>query len=567
MQRERFRNIFVTMLAIVGAMWAPAVAAQEASTATSAHGMVAADHPRASQVGADILAAGGNAFDASVATLLALGVVNPFASGLGGGGFCVVRPQNDDVAVIDFRERAPAAATRDMYIDASGKADIDKTIKGGLAVAVPGEVRGLEALHKRYGKAKWSDVVRPARELAAAGFEVGELLPKRLAAKEEALVANPALAAAFRKGDRWVRAGETLKRPGLARTLRLIEQKGAAPFHGGEVGDAIAQTVRAAGGIITPRDLVDYQVTWREPLRGSYRGFEIFTMPPPSSGGTTILATLNVLERFDMRTLGYNPESIHRITEALKHAFADRARWLGDADFVSVPTETLISKSEARATEIHPIRVLPADAYGTSAPPPDDDGTTHVSIIDGDGNMSACTSTINTSFGSMVYVEAFGLVLNNEMGDFTAQPGVPNNYGLVGTDQNAVAAGKRPLSSMSPTIVLTQEGEPYLVVGASGGPTIITGTLLALIRTIDWGWSPADAIARPRIHHQWMPEVLYSEGLEPSWLEVLKRRGHAVKVGEGYNSVQMVVRHQDGKLTGVSDPRKNGRPAGVATKQ
>ncbi len=572
MQRERNCHRFVTVLltlafTLVGASAVPVVFAEpppiepERITAVSSHGMVAADHPAASQVGAQILDAGGNAIDAGVGTLLALGVVNPFASGLGGGGFCLIRPADGEVEVLDFRERAPGKAHRDMYI-VDGEADVDLTVYGGLAVGVPSEARGLETLHQKYGTLDWAKVVRPARRLAANGFEVGELLPKRLKAKEDKLQEHDALAAAFRRNGRWVSAGDTLKRPGLGKALKMLETRGAEPFHSGPIAKAIVERVNAAGGVFTMDDLEGYQVTWREPLVGEYRGYEIYAMPPPSSGGTTILETLNILERYDLKTLGQSTESTHRITEAMKHAFADRARWLGDADFVEVPVERLTSEQYAAERRVRPDGVLETEEYGTSAPPPDDDGTSHVSVIDDDGTMLACTSTINTSFGSLVYVPEFGMVLNNEMGDFTAQPGVPNVYGLMGTEQNTVEPGKRPLSSMSPTLVL-RNGEPYVAVGASGGPTIITGTLLALIRVLDWNTTPAEAIALPRIHHQWLPNEIFAEAMSPAARATLESRGHEVTIRDAYNSVQMVIRKADGSLVGVSDPRKMGQPAGA----
>lgn len=568
MERKRIRNRFVTVATLwmgwaICLLVAPHVAAEEpvAATAQSASGVVAADQETASAIGAQIISDGGNAVDAAVASLLALGVVNPFASGLGGGGFCLVRPASGEVTVLDFRERAPGKSTRDMYI-VDGKVDFGLMMRGGLAIGVPGEARGLEALHQKYGKLAWADVVRPARLLAQDGFVVGELLPRRLARKGEALEQVPELAAVFKRGDRWVEAGERMTWPALGRSLQALEEQGAAPFYSGPIAKEIVEAANRAGGIFTTADLDHYRVTWRDPLKGTYRGVEIFAMPPPSSGGTTILTTLNILERYDLPTLGENPESLHRIAEALKHGFADRARWLGDADYVHVPVERLVSKAAAASREVRPDGVLALDDYGAAAPPPDDDGTSHLSVIDGDRNMVACTSTINTSFGSLVYAPQWGILLNNEMGDFTAQPGVANNYGLMGTEQNAVAPGKRPLSSMSPTLVV-KDGEPLLSVGASGGPTIITGTLLTLIRILDWNWSPARAIAAPRFHHQWLPEVLFAEGLPPSWTDALTARGHAVKARGGYNSVQMVLRLSDGNLVGVSDPRKMGRPVGV----
>lgn len=568
MKRKRVCHTFVTLLVATTALggFPPSTGtaqeraeSAEAITAESPAGMVAADHPLASRVGAQVLEAGGNAVDASIASLLALGVVNPFASGLGGGGFCLVRPAGGEVEVLDFRERAPGKSHRDMYL-IDGKAAIDLTVHGGLSIAVPGEARGLEALHRKHGSLDWKKVVEPARKLAAEGFEVGELLPRRL--KDE-LEKHPELAAEFKRGERWVKAGEKLKRPELGKALALLRDEGAAPFHEGPIADAVVAAVAKAGGIITAEDLKGYEVTWRKPLRGSYRGYDVFAMPPPSSGGTTILEALNILERYDLRTLGQSVESTHRVVEALKHAFADRARWLGDADFVDVPVERLTSKDYAAVLEVRPGSVLPPEGYGSHAPPPDDGGTTHVSVIDASGAMAACTSTINTSFGSHVFVPEYGIVLNNEMGDFTAQPGVPNNYGLMGTEQNAVEPGKRPLSSMSPTLVL-QDGKPVMAVGGSGGPTIITGTILALLRVIDWGTAPADAIAAPRLHHQWLPNILFVEDEpSPAIRAILERRGHELKVREAYNSVQMVLRKEDGTLVGVSDPRKAGRPAGA----
>ncbi len=533
----------------------------KAQTASGRDGVVAADNPYASSIGARVLEDGGNAVDAGVATLLTLGVVNPFASGLGGGGFCLYRPAGGETTVLDFRERAPLKASRDMYLR-DGKADIGLTMRGGLAIGVPGEIKGLAALHKKYGSLDWKRLVEPARKTAADGFEVGSLLPKRLARSGERLEENsPALANQFKQKGKWVEKGDKLKWPGLAKLLGEL-QRDPNSFYSGDIASSIVAAANGAGGVFSEKDLTSYEVTWRKPLIGTYRGYKLYTMPPPSSGGTTILTALNILERWDLTTLGRSAESFHRLTESLKHAFADRARWLGDSDFVDVPTERLVSKAYADqlAKKFRHLGVLETEEYGSAKPSPDDDGTSHLSVVDRDGNLLACTSTINTSFGSMVYVEKYGLILNNEMGDFSAQPGVPNNYGLVGTEANAVAPGKRPLSSMSPTLVVDPKGEAFMSVGASGGPTIITGTLLAIIRTIDWGASPSEAIAWPRIHHQWLPNALFVESMEDWKIEVLRSRGHEVKPRPAYNSVQMVVRSENG-WTGVSDPRKDGAPA------
>lgn len=527
----------------------------------SARGVVAADHAQASAVGARILARGGNAADAGAAALLANGVLNPFASGLGGGGFCLYRPEETGkVHVIDFREKAPQKATRDMFV-VDGEPVRRLQMRGGKAVGVPGEPAGLWALQNRFGALKWNAVVEPAFKLAKDGFSVGALLEKRLASKADDLEKHPKLAALFKQDGEWVDEGDTLTRPGLAATLKLYRDEGPIVFYHGKIGEAIVEEVNAAGGIFSKTDLKTYSVANREPITGTYRGYQVFSMPPPSSGGVTLVETLNILEGFEFSEGRRDAESIHLITESLKHAFADRARWLGDTDFVDVPVDRLISKAYGQKLrqKIKRDGVLPLEAYGSHRQVPDDSGTTHVSVIDNAGNMLACTSTINTSFGSMVLVDEFGLIMNNEMGDFTPMPGKPNNYGLIGTSQNAVAPEKRPLSSMSPTLVL-RDGNPYLAAGASGGPTIITGTLLSLVNMVDFGMSPAEAIAAPRLHHQWRPEIMFAEpGIEGQ--DKLKNFGHRLKLGPAFNSVQIVVRHPDATLSGVSDPRKMGRPA------
>lgn len=538
--------------------------AQEAPSVRTNKGVVAADHPLASEVGASVLAAGGNAADAGVATLLTLGLVNPFASGLGGGGFCLHRSaESGEVDVLDFRERAPGNSTRDMYIR-DGKADIGLMMRGGLAVGVPGEAAGLWALHQKYGSRPWRTLVDRAAVLARDGFPAGELLPKRLARAEKTLLEpeHKAHASIYRRKNRWVQSGETVKNPGLAKLLEKLRDEGPRAYYEGPVASAIVEAVRDAGGILTEDDLRNYKVTWREPIRGEYRSdYEVYSMPPPSSGGVAIITALNVLNGIDLKTLGWTPAGIHMISETLKHVFADRARWLGDADFVAVPVEKLTSIEYALQLRgrILPWTVRDLEDYGTASQVPDDDGTSHVSIVDRRGNMLACTSTINTTFGSKVFVEKYGMVLNNEMGDFTAQPGVPNNYGLMGTEQNAVEPGKRPLSSMSPTLIL-KNGKPFLAAGASGGPTIITGTLLSILRVIDYGQTPAEAVAADRFHHQWLPEKLFIEGARDWMVQDLRERGHEVVVRNMFNSVQMVVVVGD-DLVGVSDPRKHGAPA------
>lgn len=538
-------------------------APDDAETVRSTEGIVAADHPRASEVGARILERGGNAVDAGVATLLALGVVNPMSSGLGGGGFCLYRSaRNGDVEVVDFREVAPQNASRDMYV-VDGEVRESWTVRGGKSVGVPGEPGGLWAMTHRWGSFEWERLLEPARRLAADGYRVHSELAERLHKVEEKLEKRSELAAVFKTdGDSWIDAGAELRRPQLAKLLERLQSDGIAPYYRGPIAEDIVEAVNEAGGIFTERDLRTYAIEMREPVEGTYRGYRVFSMPPSSSGGTAIIETLNIVEGFDLPALGRSAQGIHYIVESLKHAFADRAGWLGDTDFVDVPVDRLTSEAYARKKRemIRSNAVLEPEQYGSKAPMPDKKGTTHVSIVDSDENMLSCTSTINLSFGSMVYVPEWGLVMNDEMGDFTPKPGEPNNYGLVGTEQNAVAPGKRPLSSMSPTLVLDRQNRPYMAVGASGGPTIITGTLFVLLNTVDFGMSPADAVTAARIHHQWLPYELYLE--EPLAVRPkLEEFGHRVEVRPAYSNTQMVVRSGAEAFTGVSDPRKAGAPA------
>ncbi|MFB6262485.1 MAG: gamma-glutamyltransferase [Bradymonadaceae bacterium] len=532
-------------------------------TVTTDAGIVAADHPIASKIGARVLADGGTAMDAGIATLLALGVVNPFSSGLGGGGFCLYRPSSSGrVTVFDFREVAPMKATRDMYV-VDGEVKQKWMLRGGKAVGVPGEPAGLWAMAHHFGSLDWKRLVEPAHRLAEEGHRVTSLLVERLKNNAEKLNERPTLAGVFQEEDgSWVDEGDTLTRPALARSLNRLRNEGSAPFYHGEIASAIVDAVNRAGGIFQRKDLRRYAIATREPISGTYRGYQVYGMPPSSSGGTTLVETLNILEGYDLTSYGRTPKGIHLIVEALKHAFADRAAYLGDTDFAEVPLDRLTSQSYADKlrAQIKPASVLAPKSYGTKAPLPDDHGTTHVSVVDAERNMLACTSTINLSFGSMVFVPEWGLILNDEMGDFTAQPGVANNYGLVGTEKNAVAPRKRPLSSMSPTLILDPEGRPYMAIGASGGPAIITGTLFGFLNTVEFGMSPSEAIAAPRIHHQWMPYKLFMEAPAGMRSE-LEQMGHEIEVRPAWSNVQMVVRSDDSTWTGVSDPRKGGRPA------
>lgn len=540
----------------------PGVSASVKST----HGVVATDHPLASQLGADILAKGGNAADAGVTAMLALGVVNPFASGLGGGGFCLYRPiESGETTVLDFREVAPLSSHRDTY-RIEGKAQPQLARHGGLAVGIPGEPGGLWSLHGRFGKLPWQDVVKPAYTIAKDGFPVGDMLTSHLTSMTEQLNAHPVLTARFRAPDgTWLQPGQQAFATELAKTLHILMEEGVAPFYSGEIAHAVIEAVNAAGGDFSEKDFLDYSVLVRKPITGTYRDLEIITMPAPSSGGIALLETLNILQGYDLRAMGWGRESIHYIVEALKHAFADRAHWIGDPAFVDVPTERLISKEYADEirSRIQKDAVLPIEEYGTTRPNDEVGGTSHLSIIDADGNMLACTTTVNGRFGSLVYVPEYGILLNNEMADFNVEPGVPNMWGLVGSEKNTVQPKKRPLSSMVPTLVL-KDGKPYMSIGASGGPTIITGTLFTMLHLIDFERTPSEAVSFNRLHHQWLPQQLFVEFFDERWIETLPEYGHEVVNRRAFNSVQLVVKDETddnpNAFIGVSDHRKFGQP-------
>ncbi|MEZ4462157.1 MAG: gamma-glutamyltransferase [bacterium] len=396
--------------------------------------------------------------------------------------------------------------------------------------------------------------------LARDGYEVENCCPSGwLQRSRRSKQIN--LAGVVRANGKRVVVGSKRTNRALATFLAAFAKDGPSAFYEGESARAIVNAVASQGGILTVEDLARYKPKWREPLYGTYRGIEVITMPPPSSGGVALLETLNILEHYYLLGFGPGVEYQTILIEALKHAFADRARWLGDADFVEVPVQRLVSKSYAAELQrrIRPWTVGPLESYGTAAPPKDDHGTSHVSIIDRAGNMLACTSTVNTSFGSMVAVPELGIVMNNQMDDFSAQPGVPNSYGLIGNEQNAIAPGKRPLSSMSPTLLL-RGGKPFMAVGASGGPTIITGTLQAIVRVVDFNMSAQDAVSLPRLHAQWLPDLVFMEAADETTKNTLEKRGHRLKIGDGFTAVQVVVA-REGVYEGASDPRKKGQPA------
>jgi gamma-glutamyltranspeptidase/glutathione hydrolase len=528
----------------------------------SAHGMVASQEALATGIGVDILQRGGNAVDAAVAVGFALAVTLPQAGNLGGGGFMMVHmAESGETIAIDYREKAPAAASRDMFLDAAGEADPQLSRYSGLAVGVPGTVAGLTLALERYGTMDLAEIIAPGLELAQDGIAITPDLAQSIEASREQLEKYPSSAAIFFKPDGSAfEPGDRLVQADLANSLQAIAEGGADAFYKGRIAELIAAEMRRSGGLITMEDLANYQAVAREPVRGDYRGYEVVSMPPPSSGGVHIIQILNILEGFPIGELGHNSAAaIHLMAEAMKLAYADRSEYLGDSDFVEVPVAGLISKEYAddlrslidteRATASATIR--PNDPL-----PYESDQTTHFSVVDAAGNAVANTYTINFSYGTGLVAEGTGILLNNEMDDFSAKPGVPNAYGLIGGDANAVEPGKRPLSSMSPTIVL-RDGNVVLATGSPGGSRIITTVLQVIMNVVDHGMNIAEASEAVRLHHQWLPDELRAEeGLSLDTVRLLEAMGHTVKVQPVMGSTHSILRREDGALFGASDPRR-----------
>ena len=529
--------------------------------AFGAHAMVASDAPLASAAGIEILKRGGNAVDAAVATGFALAVAYPEAGNLGGGGYMVIHMADGRSAALDYREVAPLAATRNMYLDAAGRLT-DRSVVGPLASGVPGAVAGLTAALAKYGTRSLADVMAPAIRYADDGIIVDADLARSLS-HNAPLIAKFAGAGAFLPGGKAPAAGTRLRQPALARTLRAIAAKGRAAFYDGDIAEAWTAELRGAGGIITREDLRRYEPMWRTPVRSTYRGSTLLTMPPSSSGGVTITETLNILEGISPMPAYGSTRWAHLLGSAYQRAFIDRNAKLADPAFVTVPVAELTDKAYAarlRAT-IGASRATPT----ASLTPTVREGmeTTHYSVVDAAGNAVATTTTLNNLYGSGVYVASAGFFLNDEMDDFAAQPGMPNMFGLVQGEANAIQPGKRMLSAMSPTIVLDRGGALLLVVGSRGGPRIITSTSEVILNVLDYHMSLADAMSAPRLHHQALPDSLYFErnGVRPAVADSLRAMGYGVATSRGIGLVNAVMRVKGG-YEGVSDPRGSGRPLG-----
>ena len=533
-------------------------------------GMVATVHNLATMAGVEALQEGGNAIDAAVAAGLFLGVVDSHNSGMGGGCFMLIRLASGEIVALDGRETSPAKAHRDMYVR-NGHAIPELSRTGPLAVAIPGQVAAFHEAIERYGKLPWKRHCLAAADVAEKGFAVTKNYESRLSSVRADLSKFAAARSIFMKedGSTW-QAGEQLSQPDLGQTLRALAREGPAWFYNGPFAQRTAEWMKENGGLITAADFSGYKVKHREPLQTKYRGHTILGFPPPSSGGVHVGQILNMLESFDLKAMGQgSADFIHVVAEAMKLAFADRAFWLGDPDFAKVP-KGLIDKAYATSLAQRIDLKKATNVRGHSTPPNAskdvfEKHTTHYSTADAEGNWVACTATINTTYGSKVVIPTTGVVLNNEMDDFSAEPGMPNAFGLVGGEANAVAPGKRPLSSMSPTILL-RGGKPVLSVGAAGGPTIITQTLLTIIQIVDFGESVQTALAQPRFHQQWLPNELRIERSVPETVrEELARRGHTLKVVDSLGACQAVGKLKDGPaFEGSHDPRvSDGAAAGL----
>jgi len=556
------RPVTSTSRAFEGSLSTPVPVA--AAPKLARYAMVVSAHPEASKIGTQILQRGGNAYDAAVAVQFALAVALPVAGNIGGGGFLLYRDRNGSAGSLDFRETAPAAATRDMYLDKQGNVVPNLSTAGSLAVGTPGTVAGMATLHKQLGKLSWPALVQPAVALATRGFP--------LTAKEAAGLNrtrtdfqqyNPGSTPAYLRpgGGDW-QAGDTLRLPELARTLARVRDEGRAGFYKGETARLLLLAMQRGGGLIRQTDLDNYKAKWREPLRGHYRDYDVITMPPPSSGGVALLQMLQMLEPVDLAQAGYHtPLAVHYLTEAERRVYADRATYLGDPDFGFVPTQKLLDSdyNHQRAASMHPKGRATASASltaGAKLPGYESDETTHYSIVDAFGNTVSCTTTLNGAYGSRVVVPGAGFLLNNEMDDFSVKAGVPNAYGLVGGTANGIAPGKRMLSSMTPTI-LTRNGKVALVTGTPGGSTIITSVLQSVIGIVDYGLNAQQVVTAPRLHHQWLPDIIDVEAgaLVPAAQDTLRARGYHLNPRLPWGRLDIIHVRPDGMLEGGADPR------------
>ncbi len=523
------------------------------------NGMVVSAHHLASQVGVDILKKGGNAVDAAVAVQFALAVVYPNAGNIGGGGFLVYRSAKGLTNTIDYREKAPEKASRNMYLDSAGMPIVEKSMFGALAAGVPGSVAGMYEAHQKYGKLEWAALVAPSVALANNGFQITERQAKELNGLQERLIKlNPKGTALIKQGV-W-NPGDLLIQKELANTLTLIQNKGKAGFYEGAVADSIVAEMQRSGGIMSLQDLKNYQAIWRKPVFGEYKGYKIITMPPPSSGGIALIQLLKSVESFPLKKWGHNADStVQVMVEAERRVYADRAAHLGDPDFYKVPQQQLMAASyiKDRMSSFSWNKAIPSAAVSAGViAPAEHEETTHFSIVDREGNAVSVTTTLNGSYGAGVLVKGAGFLLNNEMDDFSVKPGAPNMYGLVGGEANAIAPNKRMLSSMTPTII-EKNGDLYMVVGTPGGSTIITSVFQTILNVIDFDLSMQSAVNAKKFHHQWLPDEVQLEpdALDSATQKILENKGYLLRVRGPIGRVDAILKTKWGYLQGGADPR------------
>lgn len=561
MKRKEFLWIFLIIVIYAACRNAPARPPYDiVQSVVEDSVMVVAEHPLAAMAGEDILRMGGNAVDAAIASQFVLAVVYPRAGNIGGGGFMVIRMADGETAALDYREKAPAAAHRDMYLDSLGNVIETLSKEGHLSVGVPGTVAGMEAAFKKYSRLKdWKKLLEPAIRLAAEGFLLTEPEARRLnELREQFIKMNPGGIAFIREGD-W-KMGDRLVQKDLTHTLKLISSQGAAGFYRGETADKIVAEMQRGGGLITLEDLKNYEAKWRNPIIGHYKNYRIITMPPPSSGGVALMQLLGMLEKFPLKNYGFQSvQSVHGIVEAERRVYADRAQYLGDSDFYPVPVDSLLNPAylAKRMSDFNPEKATPSDSIGDKVKiGVETFETTHTSVVDYEGNAVSVTTTLNLNYGSKVVVQGAGFFLNDEMDDFSAKPGMPNYFGLVGAEANAIQPGKRMLSSMTPTIV-EKDNSLFLVLGAPGGSTIITSVLQTILNVIEFGMPLDQAVAASRFHHQWLPDVITCEkdAIDTLVRAELWNMGHKLTNVERMALVKAVLVLPDGRLHGVGDPR------------
>jgi gamma-glutamyltranspeptidase/glutathione hydrolase len=546
----------------------PKVYAAAREPVRAKHGIVASTNEVASRVGVDVMKRGGNAVDAAIAVAFALAVTHPAAGNLSGGGFMMIRLKNGRTTAIDYREMAPAAATRDIYLDKNGKLIEGEggSLEGYRAAGVPGTVRGMELALKKYGSGKltWSQLIEPARRLAANGFAVTYSLARSLRGNREYLAKYPETKRIYLKNGNFYSEGEIFRQPDLAATFSRLQQGGPSEFYEGETARLIVSDMKRHNGMMTMEDLRGYVAKERTPLRGTYRGYEVISMPPPSSGGAVLLEMLNILEGYDLSKLDANSsDRYHLMAEAMRRAFADRAEYMGDSDFVKVPVAGLIDKSYAaklRSTISTERASTSAEVRAGRPAGYESDETTHFTVVDAEGNAVSNTYTLNNSYGSAAVAKGTGMLLNDEMDDFAAKPGTPNMYGLIQGERNAVAPHKRPLSAMTPTIVLRKDGSLWFTVGSPGGPTIINTVLCVISNVIDFDMNIQQAIDAPRIHHQWLPDEVVGEpyGFSGDTQRALTARGHTLAKQRYLGDAEgILIEEKTGTRLGATDPRRS----------